>query len=233
MNKSMFHFWVRPLCAAIVFAGLLTSLSGCFPLLVGGTVGGAMSIADRRTFGAQTEDATIELKGSNRISSVFGDDVHVDVNSYNRKVLLTGEVKDEATRARVEAEIKGIENVQSVVNELQVSLFLPGFSTHSSDAYISTKVRAALVSTADIYSKSFKVVTEAGVVYLMGRVSQREGNAGAEAARAVSGVQKVVKVFEYIDESEVKKYVPEGSGATTVNTQPASTAPASTPRAIA
>ena len=190
---------------ALAFS-LALALSGCAVVVVGGAVGGAVSASDRRTFGAQTEDAGIELKASNRISTAFGDAVHVNVNSYNRKVLLTGEVRDEATKAKVEREVRNIENVQSVVNEIQISLFLSGFSARSSDTLISTRVRGALVGTKDIYSNSFKVVTEAGVVYLMGRVSQREGDAGAEAARNISGVVKVVKVFEYIDESEVKKY---------------------------
>lgn len=225
MNKStlVLHRLARPLLVITLGMSVVAGLSGCAAVLVGGAVGGAMSVSDRRTFGSQTEDATIELKASSRINSAFGDEVHVDVNSYNRKVLLTGEVKDEATKTKVENEIKGIENVQSVVNELQVSLFLSSFSSRSSDAYISTKVRTALVSTADIYSKSFKVVTEAGVVYLMGRVSQREGNTAADAARGVSGVQKVVKVFEYIDENEIKNYMPKDAPATTDPTTTATT----------
>ena len=199
---------MRPVMAGALALGLLSGLSGCAVLFVGGAVGGALSASDRRTFGAQTEDTTIEFKGGNRIGFVFGDQVHINVNSYNRKVLLTGEVKDEATKAKVENEIRGIENVQSVVNEIQVSLFLSGIKERSNDAYISTKVRGVLVGTADIYSSSFKIVTESGVVYLMGRVSQREGDTAAEQVRGIPGVKKVVKVFEYIDEGDVKKYLP-------------------------
>lgn len=184
----------------------LSGLSGCAAALVGGAVMGAMSVSDRRTIGAQTEDTAIEFKAANRLSVVFGDTVHVNVTSYNRKVLLTGEVKDEATKARVEEEIKLIPNVQSVVNEIQLSAFTSGFGSRSTDTLLSTKVKSTLLGTSDIYSSSFKVVTENGVVYLMGRVSQREGNTAAEAAREVSGVQKVVKVFDYIDENEVKSY---------------------------
>jgi osmotically-inducible protein OsmY len=196
----------RPLLALTLGVSILTNMSGCALLLVGGAVGGAMSASDRRTFGAQTEDTSIEFKGSSRISTVFGDTVHIDVNSYNRKVLLTGEVKDEATKAKVEAEIAALENVHSVVNEIQVALFLSSFSARSSDALLSSKVRAKLVGTKDIYSSSFKIVTEAGVVYLMGRVSHREGDTAATSVQEVSGVQKIIKVFEYIDESEIKKY---------------------------
>jgi osmotically-inducible protein OsmY len=183
----------------------VVNLSGCVLFVAGATAGGAKVVSDRRTIGSQTEDATIELKASTRISKTFGDAVHVDVTSYNRKVLLTGEVKDEAARMQVEDEVKSIENVESVVNEIQVSLFLSSFSSRSSDAVITTKVRGALLGAADIYSNSFKVVTEAGVVYLMGRVSQREGDIAAEAVREIAGVKKVVKVFEYIDESEVRQ----------------------------
>ncbi|MET3108071.1 osmotically-inducible protein OsmY [Oxalobacteraceae bacterium GrIS 2.11] len=211
---------VRRLARVVLVAGVLAGLSGCVAVLVGGAVGTAVSMSDRRTLGSQTEDTSIELKGANLISNVFGDAVHVNVDSYNRKVLLTGQVKDEATKAKVETQIKSVDNVISVVNEITVSLFQTTFSERSNDAYISTRVRSALIGTADIYSSSFKVVTENGVVYLMGRVSQREGTTGADAARGIPGVAKVVKVFEYIDESDVKKYVakpPEDTNAASSN----------------
>lgn len=190
-----------------VVSGVLTNLSGCVAVIAGGAVAGAMTMSsDRRTIGSQTEDKTIELKGANRIAGVFGDAVHVSVNSYNRKVLLTGEAPDEATKARIETEMKSVENVQSVVNEIQISTFVSSMTARSSDALLTTKVKTKLLNTTDIYSNSFKVISEAGVVYLMGRVSQREGNTAVEAVREVSGVQKVVKVFEYIDDSEIPKY---------------------------
>ena len=148
----------RSLLLMTLGASLLASLSGCAALFVGGAVGGAISVSDRRTFGSQTEDTSIELKASNRISNVFGDSVHVNVNSYNRKVLLTGEVKDEATKTKVENEVRSVENVMSIVNEIQVSLFLSSFGSRSSDTLITTKARANLVSTQDIYSSSFKIV---------------------------------------------------------------------------
>lgn len=198
MNKFIRNF--------VLYAVALTSLSGCAVALVGGAmVGTALVGSDRRTVGAQTEDKSIELKSATRISTVFGDEVHVNVNSYNRKVLLTGEVKDEAEKERIENLVKGVENVGSVVNELQASAFLASFGGRSSDTLLTTKVRSKLLGTPDIYSSSFKVVTENGVVYLMGRVTQREANVATDAASEVSGVQKVVKVFEYIDESQLEK----------------------------
>ena len=209
MNKSTLGLnrLSRLMLAITLGLGLVINLSGCAALFLGGAVGGAMSVSDRRTFGAQTEDASIELKAANRISNTFGDEVHVNVNSYNRKVLLTGEVKDDATKVKVENEVKTVQNIASIVNEIKVSLFLSSFNSRSSDSLITAKAKANLVSTADIYSSSFKIVTEAGVVYLMGRVSQREGNTAAEAVRGISGVSRVVKVFEYIDENDVKNYV--------------------------
>ncbi len=215
MNKFL-QRWARPLLAMTLGVSVLGGLSGCAAVLVAGAAGGAMSTSDRRTFGSQTEDAGIEIKGASRISSVFGDTVHVDVTSYNRRVLLTGEVKDEDTKAKVEAEIKALPNVASITNEIEVTMFLSGFKDHTKDAYLSTRVRGVLIGTADIYSSSFKVVTESGVVYLMGRVSQREGDTAADAVRGIPGVTKVVKVFEYIDEGAVKQYAnpqPAGSPA--------------------
>jgi len=195
----------KTVCTLTLGVGMLANLSGCVAVLVGGAmVGTAVVTSDRRTVASQAEDATIELKAVNRISTVFGKEVHVNVNSYNRTLLLTGEVKDDATKVHVEDEIKAIENVHAVVNEVQVSAFLSGFGARSSDVLLSAKVRSKLLGTPDIYSSSFEIVTENGVVYLMGRVSQREADTATEAVREVSGVQKVVKVFEYINNSDVK-----------------------------
>ena len=197
---------VFSLASLLVAASLLVSLSGCVELLVGGAVvGGAMTVSDRRTLGAQTEDTAIELKGGNRISSLFGDSVHVNVTSFNRKVLLTGEVRDAETRAKVGQEVAQIQNVASVVNELQVVPFSSSFSSRSKDVLLVGKVKAKLVDTPDIYSNTFKVVAESGVVFLMGRVTKREADTAVAVTRDVSGVAKVVKVFEYIDESELAK----------------------------
>jgi len=202
----MLNSLTKSLFGLTLGVSVLTGLSGCVAVLVGGAmVGTAVMTSDRRTVGAQTEDTTIEFKSVNRIATVFGNEVHVNVNSYNRTVLLTGEVNDEATKERVANEVKAIENVRSVVNEIQVAAFLSSFGTRSADTLLTTKVRSKLLSTPDIYSSSFKVVSENGVVYLMGRVSKREANEATEAAREVAGVQKVVRVFEYIGDSDVKK----------------------------
>lgn len=193
--------------AVLLCGGLLTQLSGCFELAVGSAVMGGMAASDRRTFGSQTEDSAIGMKGDARVSKLIGDSGHVNVNSFNRRALITGEVKDDATRAAVAREVAAIEGVQSVANELTVA-GPSSYTARSNDALITGRVKAALIDTRDIYASSFKIVTEQGVVYLMGRVTQREGNLAAEAARGVSGVHKVVKIFEYISETELKQYLP-------------------------
>lgn len=181
----------------------LVGLQGCVAVVVGGAVMGTLAATDRRTFGAQTEDKAIVLKGEMAVKRALGDAAHVNVNSFNRRALLTGEVADEAARQAAEKEIKAIQGVMSVQNELAIS-GLTNFSSRSSDIVITTKVKASLVDAKDLYSSAFKVITEAGDVYLMGRVTQREGNAAASIAAGVAGVRKVVKVFEYISEDELK-----------------------------
>jgi len=116
---------------------------------------------------------------------------------------LTGEVADEAAKAAAEREVRAIQGVMAVQNEISVA-GLSNFSSRSSDTLITTKVKASIVDTKDLYNGAFKVITEAGTVYLMGRVTQREGNLAASVAAGVSGVRKVVKVFEYITEDELK-----------------------------
>ncbi len=197
----------RPLAKAILCAALLTSLSGCVEMMVGGAVMGAVATADRRTLGAQTEDKTITVKAELRVPKIAGPDAHVNIASFNRKVLLTGEVGNEAAKAAVEREVRAIDGVQGVDNELEVA-GPSSYTSRSSDALITTKVKASLVDMKTISATSFKVVTERGVVYLMGRVTQREGQLAADIARGVGGVQKVVKIFEYITEEELRAMQP-------------------------
>jgi len=182
---------------------LLGSLSGCVGLVLGGAVAGVAAGNDRRTLGAQTDDKAISIKADLRLPKVTGPDVHINANSYNRMVLLTGEVKDEAMKAAVEREVKAIDGVVSVANELVIG-GPSSYTQRSSDALITTKVKASLVDMKTISATSFKVVTERGVVYMLGRVTQREAQVGSDVARGVSGVNKVVKIFEYISEEEMR-----------------------------
>jgi len=189
------------LLAATTLAG--AGLSACVPLMLGGAAGGVLLYTDRRTSGAQVEDAAIESKAARKVSAVMGDRGHVGVVSYNRWVLLTGEVPNEADRAALEQAVAGIENVRSVTNETAV-MGSSSLTSRSNDLIVTSKVKATFVDAGDVQANAFKVVTERGIVYLMGRVTTEESDRAANLARAINGVQKVVKVTETITEEERK-----------------------------
>ena len=202
MTHSLFssRLPLRALAGALLVSG---TLSACAPLIVGGAmVGSALMVTDRRTSGAQVEDQAIELKATNRTRDVLGDRGHVNATSYNRTVLLTGEVPAEADRTAVEQTVSRIENVRSVVNELAV-MGNSSLTSRSNDAILSGKVKATFVDAKDLQANAFKVYTERGTVYLLGRVTEREANRAADLARTISGVQKVVRVFEILSEAEL------------------------------
>jgi len=196
------------LLAALAASSLL---GACAPLLIGGAiVGSSMMVTDRRTSGTQIEDQSIELKSVSRVSEVLGDRGHVSITSYNRLVLITGEVPTEADKAAVELAVARIENVRSIVNELGVTS-VSSFGTRSNDTLLTSKVKASIVDTKDLQTNAFKVVTDRGVVYLMGRVTEREATRAAEVARGVGGVRKVVRVFEVVSEAELAETQPKPS----------------------
>ena len=181
---------------------LAATLAGCAPLILGtAVIGGGLIATDRRTTGTQVEDQGIEFKAAARTRDLatLG---HVTSTSYNRVVLLTGEVPTAGDKAAVEKAVAAIENVASVVNELAV-MGNTGLGARSGDAVLGARVKAALIDAKDLQANAYKVVTERGVVYLMGRVSAREADRGAEVVRAVSGVNKVVRVFEILSEAEL------------------------------
>ena len=198
----MHHPLIRSVCAAAAVASLMAGLAGCAPLVVSGVVAGAFMATDRRTGGAQIDDQAIELKAASRLRSALGGRGHVNVTSYNRTVLLTGEVANEADKASAEQQVRGLDNVRGVVNELAVTE-VSSLSARSNDVLISTRVKAALVDAKDMHAQAIKAVTERGVVHLLGRVTEREATRAAEIARAVAGVQKVVRVFEVLTEAEL------------------------------
>lgn len=180
-----------------------TLLPACAPVLMGGAVmGGAFAYSDRRTSGTQVEDQAIELKAANRILEAVGERVHVNVTSYNRMVLLTGEAPDAADRATVEKVIERIEGVRSIVNEVAV-MGKTSLTARSNDGIITARVKAGFIDAKDLQAQAVKVVTERGTVHLMGRVTQREADRATQIARAVSGVTKVVRVFEILTEAEL------------------------------
>ncbi|MES2425098.1 MAG: BON domain-containing protein [Pseudomonadota bacterium] len=199
-------------CKIVVASSLVAGLGGCIPLVLGtAAVGGALVATDRRTSGAQLEDEGIELRSSNRLVDALRDRGHVNITSYNRQVLLTGEVPTEQDRTLVEQTVSRVDNVRSVVNELGV-MGNSSLTQRSSDVLVTGQVKAALIDAKDLYPTAFKVVTERGVVYLMGRVTTQEANRATEVVRGVNGVQKVVRLFETISEEERQKLLPQSSG---------------------
>ena len=196
-------------CAALLCAGALgAALGACAPILVGGVAMSALVATDRRTSGAQLEDEGIELRAAGRVRENLGDRAHVNVTSYNRQVLLTGEVPSAQDRQLVEQIVARVENVRSIVNELAV-LGNSTLTQRSSDALTTGKVKAAMVDAKDLFANSFKVVTERGTTYLMGRVTQREANRATDLTRSTGGVQKVVRVLEIISEEELQRTLPQ------------------------
>ena len=206
--------WTAALAAAL-------SLSACAPLVLGTAVGGAFVATDRRTSGMQLEDQGIKVKASNRIRDVLKDRGNVSVNAYNRMVLLTGEVPTEADRAAAAVAAGQTENVSGVINELIVGLSST-ISSRSNDLLVATKVRATLVDARDLMSNAFDVVVERGDVYLMGMVTEREANRAAELVSTISGVRRVVKVFQIISEDELARKLPKpvSPAASESSTQP-------------
>ncbi len=197
----------------IVLAGLLAlgGLSACAPLLMGGAVVTGMSAADRRTTGAQLDDERIEGRGSARIREHLGERVHISITSYNRQVLLTGEVPTEQDKQLAEQVVSRIDNVRVIANELGV-MGVSTLTQRSSDALVTGRVKANLIDAKDISANAIKVVTERGVVFLLGRVTAREADRVTDIARRTNGVQKVVRLFEMLTEEELLDIQSPSSG---------------------
>jgi len=199
---------LRKTVLVVSLAATVAGLSGCFPLLVGGAMtGGVLVATDRRTSGTVVEDNAIQLKASNRIADNLGERVHVNTTSYNRQLLLTGEVPTLQDKQLVEQAVSGVENLRGVVNELAV-LGNSTFTQRSSDALVTSRVKANLLDARDLFANAFKVTTERGTVYLMGRVTQREANRATEVVSGTSGVQRVVRILEIISEDELARMLP-------------------------
>lgn len=185
-----------------LLAGLLglsaLSLSACAPLVVGGVGAGALMLDDRRSAGTYLVDEEIELKAGSSLRENFGANTHVNVTSYNRRVLLTGEVPDADIRGKVKDLVMKVANVRDIQDELSVGPS-SGYKARVNDGYITTKVKTRFLDDKRFEPHHVKVVTEANTVYLMGLVKREEGNAAAEVAARTAGVSKVVKVFEYLD----------------------------------
>ena len=192
------------LFASLLMLAALQLLQGCAAIAVGGIAGAVVMSEDRRTVGTITEDTAIELKASSRIGQKLKEGVHINAFSFNRMLLLTGEVPDAAAREEAERIARGIDYVRGVYNELTVS-GVSSYTVRSNDSLITSKVKTRFLDSKKFNGIHVKVVTENSVVYLMGLVQREEANDATEIARTTSGVQKVVRVFEYIDTELVTK----------------------------
>lgn len=188
----------RPLPILLLGLIALSTLSGCAAVVVGGAATGAMMADDRRTSATYVMDEEIELKCGNRLREKNLPDVYASFTSYNRRVLITGQAPNDQVKAEVGDIARTVPNVRDIDNEMTIGA-PSSFATHTSDAYVTTKVKARFVDNKQFDANHVKVVTESGVVYLMGLVTHAEGDAAAEIAAQTSGVSRVVKVYEYID----------------------------------
>jgi len=187
----------RLLKLLILAVSLTTALNGCVPVIAGGAAAGGLAAADRRTSGAYVDDEGIEWKALTEIEKQLRNKVHVNVTSFNRNVLLTGEALDEETKKQAESITKEIANVRNVTNEMQVGL-ASAVTDRSRDSYLTSLVKGKMYKENRFPPNYVKVVTEGSVVYLMGMVTRAEADDAVDIARSIDGVEKVVKVFEYV-----------------------------------
>ncbi len=209
--------WSRLAVSTLAVVLLGTGVSACAPLVVGAGVTTVLVATDRRTSGAMLEDKGIELRAANRLRDQIGERGRVSVTSYNRRVLLTGEVANEQDRLLAERTVAAVENVSGVFNELAL-LGVASLAQRSSDLLLTGRAKAALVEARDLFANAFHVTTSRGTVYLMGRVTQREANRATEVLRNTQGVQRVVRMMEIISEEELARLQPKPAGVPSPDT---------------
>jgi osmotically-inducible protein OsmY len=192
------------IASLLLGATIVPALQGCFPLVAAGVTTGVLATVDRRSVGTQTEDESIEWKSNSRVGEKLGDRAHVNFTSFNRKVLITGEVPNAEAKAEAERIVSGVANVQGVHNELTVGP-ASSFSDRSNDSFITSKVKSRSVDSGKFSAVHVKVVTEAGVVYLLGMVTQPEADSAIDVARTTSGVKKVVNLLEIITPAKARE----------------------------
>jgi osmotically-inducible protein OsmY len=221
---------LKPVIVAVAVVLATSQLAACFPLMAGAVGAGVLYATDRRNTSTQTIDRGLQLEAEGTLASRYSGQARVNVTVYNRKMLLTGEARDDATRTQIDQYARGLQNVREVINELRVSSS-PSLLERSEDTYITSKVKASLVATKEVPSNSIKVTTEVGVVYLLGVVTEPEGEAATQVARSVSGVTKVVKAFDYISEDEKRRLDAQSTSQPTADsrdTSPGTPAPVQT-----
>jgi len=221
-SHSQSPFNARSIATWALLAALTPTLAGCFGAAVVGVGAGALMVADRRPAETQLTDQGIEMRAANRISEKLADRAHVNVTSYNRSVLLTGEVSDEAAKAETEKLVSGVPNVKAISNELQVA-GNTSLGARSNDTFITSKVKGRFIDANKFPVNQVKVVTEAGVVYLLGLVTKQEADAAVDIARTTGGVVKVVRVLEIVSEEQARQM--DNQPATATANAPATNAP--------
>ena len=211
------------IAAALVSSTML--LTGCFPVVATGMVAGALSISDRRTTGAQTEDQAIELKAFNRFREQFkSEQISLTVTSFNRIALLSGYVPNEQARTEAAKLVQSIDNVRSVINEVAIGP-APSVRAFGVDTVLTARVKASFLEAKDVQANVIKVYTDASTVYLMGVVTEREAKRATDIASRVTGVRRVIRAFEVISEEELARIQLQTGGAR--NTAPVSAPPPS------
>lgn len=219
MKKFLLHRIARLAALSMSAVVLGSAVSACAPLLIGGAMTTAMVAVDRRTSGAQLEDQGIELRATNRLRDAMGNRGNASVTSYNRQVLLTGEVATEQDKALVEQTVAGVENVRSIVNELGV-MGATALTQRSADALITGRIKASMIDARNVPATAFKVVTTRGTVYLMGRVTQNEADRATTISRNTQGVQRVVRVLEIVAPEELARIQPQPAPASDAKATP-------------
>lgn len=192
------------IAALLLGATIVPALQGCFPLVAAGVTSGVMATMDRRSLGTQTEDESIEWKSGSRVGEKYRDKGHFNFTSFNRKVLITGEVPSAEIKAEAERIVAGIPNVQGVHNELVIAP-LSSFTDRSNDSFITSKVKSRSVDSSKFNPLHLKVVTEAGVTFLLGMLTQPEADAAINIARTTAGVKKVVNLIEIITPQKARE----------------------------
>ena len=200
------------IAALLIGATVLPALQGCFPIVAAGVGSGVAATLDRRSLGTQTEDESIEWKAGSRVGDKLKDRGHFNFTSYNRKVLLSGEVASEEIKAEAERIVAGIPNVSGVYNELIVGPS-SSFAQRSNDSFITSKVKSRSVDSGKFNPLHVKVVTEAGTVFLLGMLTQAEADSAILVARTTAGVKKVVPLLEFITPAKARELDISQSGS--------------------
>ncbi|QWE04522.1 BON domain-containing protein [Polynucleobacter sp. JS-JIR-II-50] len=209
---------ISPLRRLFLATLIASQLSACAVVAVGGVAAGATVLADRRTPAVQAIDKGIELEAENALAKRFGDNAHINVTSFNQKVLLTGEVKDADIKGEAGAYVKAMKNARSVFNELVVAPN-SSYTSRANDSYLESKIKTQMVFTDQLPSNSMVIVAEGSSVYLMGILTQSEADLAKKIASNTNGVKDVYVYFDIISEAEKVRLEKQGKAD---QTQPSS-----------